>query len=423
VNRPDQGRVSRNAYTTAPYTSGFYAGLYSGERFDAFGSSIKADGSAGLLEAIDDHGIYSKLILSHANAMPQTAGAPIYRRGLRSMSLTRRYSPFLEQLGFDCDLMLTWGNWGALSAAGIDTAGRLLFQRMNPQLTRPGSGNLFLTELLPEIRSAAMHENAFVLFHAFYGHLAESSSSDVFSKLPQDLWDEAHANGYRYDQRDSARVDAVRQYRAGVELQVEEIERNLLVFLSALRAEDPHQAVTVVLTSDHGSIYEEGRLWYGYHTNQQVTRVPLIVFGHLLPGDDVRLVSTADLTRSILDFFGLRGLPGSDGQSLFNALGQRSMVSSLASRSEEQREWLLALVFASHKYVINLHPRGAGEVALIAIDGSTERLVSTSVGATPEIADLIAGALDHYGVPREQVHSIFRVIGSSYARGADQIIE
>ncbi len=98
------------------------------------------------------------------------------------------------------------------------------------------------------------------------------------------------------------------------------VDHQLGRMLSALRERGLLDNTLVLLTGDHGEEFKEhGGLGHGRTLYGEQLGVPLIASGHpsFAPGSrSHRVVSSVDLTATILDLAGADPLPGADGQSL-----------------------------------------------------------------------------------------------------------
>jgi hypothetical protein len=332
-------------------------------------------------------------------------------RGLRSYLLTANtvWIPRLLHL----DYHLAIANPG-ISQNLRGKMGRALFDWLNHR--NRAYDNLLTEQLLPLLREQhGYSRDTFTLFHTGWNGTG-SVAEEARAQLPraQDI------EGLQDVARNASATIRANDYLYGPEMEpfAEKNTRNaglsmidlgvhLTDFMAALAADELLRDTVIIVTADHGSMYAKGRFWYGFHPNEEVVRVPLMMFNAERKGRDDRLVSTPDISASVLGFFGLQN-GDSPGRSIFEADRGRDRTTTITLRSDRNKEWFLIISEPKLKYRINLHPEGRGETVTLRVDGYEETPVAETIGPPEGKADLIAAALHDYSIDVADIHPALR---------------
>jgi hypothetical protein len=176
-------------------------------------------------------------------------------------------------------------------------------------------------------------------------------------------------------------------------------------------------------------------MWYGFHPNQEVTKVLCAVLGAEQESRvDDRLFCTPDLTASILDHYGVECEIHSTAHSFFREGPGRERTLTLTQKSAKQKEWWLLVVGADVEYWFNLHPEGSGAVKAFRTDTFGEVEVPLDdegvarFGPPRRVIPQIRGLLLDSGMAPDVVDDVQRVLddNSGYMgvpRGARSAIE
>lgn len=353
----DQVRVFHNMQSARPQTHGFFGTLYRGR--------LEGDPVAGnLLSRLDGQAVDITLMYDHRNASPEGSSARISNyRGLRSRLLGPDSARLPRSLGLQTHLALV---------APRPNEG--LFLRPLWEVLNPGQPRVGVLEevLLPVLKqSARRSRRSFTLFHislSRFNDLTYADRSPQFAGEDENrLISASRENGYRYVPGPGA-DDVIRQYYDFVLQDVGRFAEQFRLFFEKLRQDPALRDTAVIVTADHGIIYDKGRLFYGYHPQREVVRVPFLLLGGLPPGSDRRLFGTLDLSHSILDYFGAGQPPlAGDAVSLFGA-GAREEIATLTQRSDYQKEWFLVIFRGGQAFRINLHPDAETSVEAVGYD-------------------------------------------------------
>ena len=408
-----EGLVMTEARTAAAWTSAYFGTLYGGSTqvVEAPRDQILAVDS--LFARLQRGGISARWISNHRNGMPE--GSAVHTndyRGLRSYLLTESTAWIPRLLNLDYHLAI------ASEAVSQNLRGkpaRALFEWINGENRQ--FGNYLTEQLLPLLREQQTNAGStFTLFHTSWNETGGAANEER-EKLPKaqeiaglkdvapNAIDVIRANDYLYDPE----VEPLAvQYRRGAWYLMVDLGAHLTGFMAALTADETLRDTIVIVTADHGTMYKKGRFWYGYHPNEEVVRVPLLIFNAGRKGQDDRLVNTLDINASVLGFFEI-SRDSDSGQSIFEANAGRVSVQTLTLRSDRNKEWFLLIGNANRKYRINLHPEGRGETVTLRLDGYEETPIAETIGPPDGMAELIAEAVRNYGIDPNDIHPALRV--------------
>jgi arylsulfatase A-like enzyme len=177
-------------------------------------------------------------------------------------------------------------------------------------------------------------------------------------------------------------------------------------FMRELRSSPDLADAVVIVTADHGGLFERGKIWYGFHPDEEVVRVPLIVFDGQSIGVEDRMFGTIDLVHGVLDYFDINARFHPRAVSIFD--GTQDTVAVMTLRSDLHREWFLLLYQNSEKYQFNLHPNGDGAVAVMRVDGYKELPMSDAPKRLRAIRKAFDVALSEYGIENKSIHQALR---------------
>jgi len=110
------------------------------------------------------------------------------------------------------------------------------------------------------------------------------------------------------------------------------------------------------VTADHGKIFDRGKIWYGFHPDEEVVRVPLLILGLESGKQDDRYAETIDLTQTILERFGVTEKLSPNAFSILGPDPRKLLVSSITNACYSRKEQFLVVYRGNLKYVINIYP-------------------------------------------------------------------
>jgi arylsulfatase A-like enzyme len=270
-------------------------------------------------------------------------------------------------------------------------------------------------DLLPALRRAnAEPGDAFLLFHTDWrlgmsgpDRLWEEEAGEPGAQSDAFVQRRLQQRNYRYGESVEEQAFANRK-RGEMQASMPRVVEALDNFFAAAERERLLGNTTVILTSDHGAMSDKGRIWYGYHPNEEVTRTLLFVHG-LDPGVDARLVDTLDLSETIAEYFGVTGFadPAMGGSLLSTSTDAQSY--SLTTAAEQFNERFLVIYRGNTKAVFNIALGGAGEASAYEVrDGYREVAVAGGSAVASAYAGSIADALKRYGIQPSDTHPRYR---------------
>jgi hypothetical protein len=407
-----EGLLMTQARSAAVWTYAYFGALYSGSTQVINAPRDQKPATDSLFARLQNGGVSARWISYHRNGMPEGGAVHTHDyRGLRSYLLTAATAWIPRLLNLDYHL--------AIANPGISqnlrgAPGHALFDWLNGK--KPGYKNQLTEQLLPLLREQRGYaRDTFTLFHTGWngtGSAAEEARAqlpraqeivgleDVAKNASQTIRD----NDYLYGPELEPLAE---QNRRNVDLGMVDLGVHLTDFMAALAADESVRDTVIIITADHGSMYAKGRFWYGFHPNEEVVRVPLLLFNAGRTGRDDRLVSTLDITASVLGFFGL-SRDSDSGQSLFAAGRGRERTQTLTLRSDKNKEWFLVISEADRKVRINLHPEGRGETVTLRLDHYEETPVAETIGPSAGMGDVIAAAIRGFGIDPADIHPALR---------------
>ncbi len=395
-----RGRVLTNLRTNAPYTNAYFGTLYSGRLKPEFGGE-------NLLSRLQDAGVAVRWMSYHRNGFPDGSSARTSRyRGLRSYFLTPRTAWIPKALGVPYHLDLSG-----------DHAERNFIAKLLAPLVFDGlenSDGMFESLLMPSlIALRRQSKRSFLIFHLAHYKFSTSARAAPDPQTGRASGGDSafvagiHANEYRYEAKNEPVAARQRVRQEGL---MEALGQELESFFKAFERAGLTRNTAIILTSDHGIMFRKGRFWYGYHPNDEVVRVPGVIFKESFAGTDNRLFDTRDVAASIQDYFGIDRPPGEGGvHSFFSPGPGRRWVATLTMRSDKFREWFLVLTDAERNtYRLNLHPAARGGVERILAgefhDTVVERWPAPPDGLWPTVVSF----LRLFGVSGGEIHKTFR---------------
>ncbi|MBF0143375.1 MAG: sulfatase-like hydrolase/transferase [Magnetococcales bacterium] len=402
----ESARIYDNAHTAAVWTHGYFATLYHGDPRWAFGSSAPSRGD--LVGTLQQNGVRTRWITFHTNGIPEAQRLTDYA-GLRSSFLTEQNIALPRLLGLDYNFFLY--RRGSLRTSRLGPREKVIFDLINrPRLVDP-----FAEVALPEVRR--LREGArrtFLSFHINFKMNQDPGlwvSQEEMAKVLPPGEAEAFARIAADENRFSARdADFVRQIEEGYRREGgAHLDAMLVPFFQAVRAEGLDRDAIFIVTADHGSIFQETRFLYGHHPQEEVTRVPFLLFGGKEPPGRVgRLLTTIDITRGIFDYFGIATHLHPRAVSFLDTDEEPAWAASITSRSPQHREWFLVLYRDGFKYQFNLDPAGDGAALKMLCHGYRCETLAKGKEAMREVREDLAVAMAEYGLGRKDLHRDFQ---------------
>lgn len=379
-----EGLLYTQMRTNKAWTDGYFSTLYSG-------SKGGPQSGFNLLGRLQEVGVRTMWIAFHNGGLPDARHLPY--RGLRSSFLSQRYVALPKILGLAYNVFIHWRpklRGKPMGEREHWLAGILGRRRFDKHL---------LDEFLPgEVEYLRKDPRPFFLVV----HVDVSGGENIRRGIwegpvgegpEKNTWGRIVDEEYVRRPEDQPFVDHWEKiYWRSVALGME----GLHSFYHHYQAKGWDEDTLIFMTADHGTIFSEKKIWYGFHNDEEVTRVPLLLLGHERRGRDHRLCETIDLTRTILSHFGAKIDPGSKARSLLkNPDPDKDRVTSLTRPSFLRNEFFLNVYEGKNRYVFNLP---AGPTArLERLDGFSLKLLRKGPGVYAERRSELGGLLADYG--------------------------
>jgi hypothetical protein len=292
-----------NAYSNCPYTLGAFTTLYSG-RIEASNS----DRDHNLLATLQSHGVRTRLVVCHQNALPETKC--YHYDGLRTLYLSQNYTALPRWLGLEYNVFVYTPPAGKTVKVPGRRKDRLAAIRTIANAPFPEQGPL--RSSLGELEDLAQGGRPFFLLIHLFPHSVQGAAAEIehasglsaerTTEERRDAEARIRASDYRYEPGDAWRVEELRQSYLQAILAFDAAFGR---FLTELEQRPWAGAIDILLTADHGSMYQDGKVWYGYQVDEPVTQIPLALRTDRAPGSDARLCATVDISATALDWFGI----------------------------------------------------------------------------------------------------------------------
>jgi Sulfatase len=389
-----RGCIVEHAYTSRTYTSGYFAVLYTGDH-----TGKVQPRRVALPRALEDAGAGFRWISFHSNGFPEAAHVTDYS-GLRSALLSERWTWLPRFLGLHYHVFLTWDNTRRYMGDRVDTLYRALNGRTDEE-------NLWRNVLPLEIKEMqTRYRRSLLLVHVSVGKatvqaLADRSYGDHAAEV-QELFDYAAANDYTYTPSHAPAVGAYRKYYVD---RINDYGRRISTLLDTLRQANLSDQTLVMVTADHGSTFTDGRLWYGPHSDEEVARVPLFLFGDNC--QSTTMADTLDVRATLDGFIGLPAANAPLGRDLLRRVDSTKAVPVLSVRIDRRKTWFLEIhPDPDVRYLFNLHPDGDGKAVQGRIKGYT--VEDAPLGSDPAAWKMLADSLTLYGIAPASIHATLR---------------
>ena len=409
----ERALVFRNLRTNSAWTNAYFGTLYKGSPAFTFariglGKRIldRVSGADdNLLAVLQRQGVRTRVMTYHRNGMPEGSASVVSGyRALRSVFLTFGHTPLLDALGLDYNLVIpgagAWTIWGD--------------QRKDFVRNLVGANNIshnnILTELLvPQMRAMrASSRRSFMVFHTDW------KLGDI--SLPA-AWDDGAPTGdvgrvlsyareqdYRYLPAEEWYAERMRQRQDAT---TEQVGRKISAFIEALEKEGLLDDTLLIFTADHGSMFARGRIWYAFHAEEEVLRVPFLMFGAGRSGVENGFFETIDIVQTIIETFGGTKRLHPRARSMLGT-GAKPFTASVTLRSDKNREWFVAIYKGGRKVLLNVHPDGDGRVLEQTVDGLDTATLREGTEVPSDLIPELGTILADFGFDQSQIHPNFR---------------
>ena len=388
-NNKYNASVYKNFRTLYPHTAHFFKFFYSGSpNVESFSNSLqqkkislKKVQNENLLKSLQDKKILTRFHVYHRSAIPEGTDYGINDyRGLRSYYLTDKLNFIPELMNLDYHLINSTSN-------SISKKLQYEFQGNFRKLfvKDKNKKNDLVDLLLPElINLSKKKQSFFLLFHQRWNDVVSKSEFKNYYD-PDENFDKKDVSYCRnankilkkrdmtYDQKFEARciADINKQKIAAARL----LEIGIDDFISKMKQNKELDNVEIIITSDHGYMTAKNKLSYGFHNDELVVKVPLIIFNGKKEINSLNYF-TLDLVSYILNNYNI------NYQNLYkNSVPLDSSVKrnfptfSISRPGKYYKNWLVSYYIDNKKYEINIHKKGKAESKLYEINNFEQRLI------------------------------------------------
>ncbi len=349
----NQGLLFKNIYTNFTYTTGYFSTFYSGAKCY---ESIKNDanynieGRTNILETLQKHGINTRWSTMHPSGIPEATTINAYK-GLRSNYLNHQISKLAYLMGLDYNVYRFTG-----TRKNDSPLVKLIYNAIKYKENEYSDMKSYFEYEVSKLHSD--NRPFFLLIHTKYD--AEANWQLRLDERQAELWEDHNKllkeqkeileyidkNEYTYRKSDELVIRSMAdQTRTVQNLALANIVKSMQVFLE----DNGWDKDTILLvTSDHGKIFRKGRVYSGYHNDEDVTKVLMLVYNTGKKGVDEKLRETIDLTQTVFDLFDIEEKIHPNAISLFDDK-QKHVVSSLTLPSNT---WFLNLYLETDKSIL-----------------------------------------------------------------------
>jgi len=327
----EESMLYMNAYTNFPNTYDYCNALYSGRKD---GNSKKKN----LLSVLQQAGVNARWLTYHENGIPETSHIESYN-GLRSLYLHHRLSwiPYWLGIDYNTQYLFVTAPRASQAMSPRQTVLRKILNRLcGGKIRKP-----LETYLAGEIKKLRGENRLFFLVFLVNPRMFAGTQN---KNGPRDLWknlnvksqrDEIEkrikSNQYVYEEKDSW---LIREWKNIYEDKLKSAMESLKNFYDFYKRNGWDEDTILIVTADHGQIFSKGKIWYVYHNDEEVVRVPLLIYNGKGRGIDNRLRETIDITQTMMEIFNIKerfsdkavSLIGDDNEKIVTSLTRTSSV-------------------------------------------------------------------------------------------------
>jgi len=338
-----------NIYTDYTYTHGYFGVFYSGNK--------TVHNKPNLLSLLQQQGIQTRYSVFHINGVPD-ANQIYHYKGLRSLYLNERLSWLPRLFGINYNFIR---NFRESHAPLLKKLIKKFSKLYNP--TQAPLENHIIDEIKYMRKSKRpffliLHTNARGETVPFFKD-KKFRETDLWKKIKhinkesrQELT--IRSNDFTYTKKHEKLIN---RWRMRYIFLLQKGLKSLNQFFHIYKQKGWDKDTILIITADHGKIYSKGKVWYIYHNEEEVTRVPFIIHDGINKGKDTRLGESIDITQTILDIFQVKKKLSPDAFSLIKKK-KNKIVSSLTDYSKKRNEQWLNIYQQKNnnifKYIINL---------------------------------------------------------------------
>lgn len=391
----NDSKLYMNIYTNIPATRHYFNILYSGRK------DMNASEN-NLFSAVQQAGVNTRWLSVARASIPDALHITSYS-GLRSLYLHHKLSwiPYFFGIDYNVQYVFAVTPMAIRALSPRQIALRKLMNIGFGVVKRP-----LETYLVEEIRKLRSENRPyFLIFHANVYWL----SGEMYKDRPQKLFEildgklpinrrarRIKKNEYVYKKKDSW---LIKKWKKAWKRKVGKAMESLRNFYNIYKKEEWDKDTVIIITADHGKIFSRGKVWYRFHNNEEVTRVPLLIHDGENQGIDSRLGETIDITQTILELFNIKERFSDKAASLIGDDGKKS-VTSLTIKSNIRNEQFLNIYKheegQGYRYVFDLEKTNFARKELLRGYDTIE--VDRGVSVFDDMGHELKSVLKDYGI-------------------------
>ena len=179
------------------------------------------------------------------------------------------------------------------------------------------------------------------------------------------------------------------------------LEQAIDKFINEVKQNDQLKDIEIIITADHGYMTAKNKLSYGFHNDELVVKVPLIIFNNKKEINSSNFF-TLDLVSYILNNYGLNSNKLYKYATPLISDKREFPIFTISRPGQYFKKWMLAYYIGNQKFEINLHKNGEGEFNYYYIDNFEQNLESKKINN--EIKNNFKIILNLLGISRESIN-------------------
>ncbi len=383
--------IYKNFRTIYPHTAHFFKFFYSGSpNVDSFSNSLqqkklslKKVKNDNLIKSLQENGVLARTHVYHRSAVPEGTDYGINDyKGLRSFYLTDNLEFIPKFMKLDYHLINSTSN-------SISKKLKYGFQANFRKLFVEEKTNNDLEDiLLPELINLSNQTKPFFLiFHQRWDNVSKQSDFKNYYD-PDEDFDEKDQSYCRkankilkkqdmtYDKVFEARcLELINKKKIAT---AQSLEKSLDEFIDKVKQNSLLNDVEIIITADHGYMTAKNKLSYGFHNDELVVKVPLIIFNNKKEINDSNFF-TLDLVSYILNNYGLSSNKLYEYATPLKGDKREFPIFTISRPGQYYKKWMLSYYLGNKKFEINLHKNGKGEFNYYTIDNFEQNIESKKI--------------------------------------------
>ena len=390
-NEKYDASVFLNFRTLYPHTAHFFKFFYSGSpNVESFSNtlqqkkiSLKKVQNENLIKSLQEKGVLTRLHVYHRSGMPEGTDYGINDyKGLRSYYLIDKLEFIPKTMKLDYHLINSTSN-------SISKKLKYEFQgNLRRLLVNKKVKNDLLEILYPQLVNLSETKKSFFLvFHERWNSVTDKSDFKNYYD-PDEEFDERDQSYCRKAntilKKKDMTYDSVFEDRC-LELIIKKkkasaqsLELAIDEFINKIKRNNLLKNVQIIITSDHGYMTAKNKLSYGFHNDELVVKVPLIIFNNKKE-TSYKNFFTLDLVSYILNNYGINPKKLYKHAVPLTQEKREFPTYTISRPGKYYKKWMLSYYLDNQKYEINLHKKGKGEFNLYTLNNFEQNIKSKNL--------------------------------------------